>query len=179
MGSNKLLMNFCGKPLIEWIIETVKSISFEEIILVYKDENIKKIGDKYKILSLYNDKAYKGQSESIKVALKNEKTLEDGYMFFVGDQPLLSRESILALMKTFKEKKGIVVPRVFGENKSPVIFSKAFKEELLSLEGDKGGREVIKRHKESLSILDFTSSKEFFDIDTKEELEFLRRRYNE
>ena len=49
----------------------------------------------------------------------------------------------------------------------------------MDLEGDIGGRPIIKNNLDKVSFVNFHSDIEFFDIDTKEELEYLRRKYNE
>lgn len=179
MGENKLLLDFCGKPLVEWVIKNVSSIGFNEVVLVYRDNKVKEIAQKYGISTIYNKRANYGQSESIKIALKKSSDLSHGYMFFTGDQPLLKREIIRKMIQTFNENGGIVIPRVNGKNKSPTIFSSYFKDELMDLKGDIGGRPVIRNNLDKVSFVNFHSDIEFFDIDTKEELEYLRRKYNE
>lgn len=173
MGRNKLLLDFCGKPLVEWIIETVKSVGFKEVILVYKDLKVKELAIKHGITPIYNKNASYGQSEGIRISLKKSLILSNGYMFFTGDQPLLKKKTIEKLLETFKKNKGIIVPRVYGKNKSPVIFSSEFKEELMSLHGDVGGRPVIRNNWDKVTLVNFCSNTEFFDIDTKEDLEKL------
>ena len=173
MGRNKLLLDFCGRPLVEWIINTVQSIQFDEIILIYKDTRVKEIASKYKITTIYNKNANYGQSEGIRIALKKASVQSDSYIFFAGDQPLIRKETIEILLETFNKNRGIVVPKVNGRNKSPVIFSTDFKEELISLHGDIGGRAVIKNNLDKVSFISFYSENEFFDIDTKEDLEKL------
>lgn len=179
MGENKLLLDFCGKPLVEWVIETVSSVGFNEVILVYRDPRVKEIAQKYRISTIYNEKANYGQSESIKISLEKASDLSNGYMFFTGDQPLLKRETIIKLVQTFNDNGGIIVPKINGQNKSPTIFSSDFKDELMSLKGDIGGRPVIKNNLDKVFFVNFHSDIEFFDIDTKEELEYVRRKYNE
>lgn len=176
MGENKLLLDFCGKPLVEWIVEKVKSIGFKKIILVYRDHKVKEIGIKHGVFTLYNENAHYGQSEGIKISLKQSPISSEGYMFFTADQPLLKEETIKKLVQTFNECGGIIVPKVQGENKSPTIFSSKFKEELMSLSGDIGGRPVIKNNLDKVTFVSFDSFEEFFDIDTKEDFHRLNNK---
>ena len=173
MGENKLLLNFKGKPLVEWVILTVKNIGFNEIILVYKDLDVKNIGEKYNIKTVYNKNSYLGQSASIKVSLKNSILDNEGYMFFTGDQPLISEEIINILLEEFNKKNGIIVPRINGSNSSPVIFSKEFKKELMDIKGDVGGKGIITNNIEKVTFVDFDSPLKFCDIDTKEDFKKL------
>lgn len=177
MGQNKLLLNFHGKPLVQWVIEKVRSIEFKEIILVYKDDCVKAIGKKYGLHTIYNEKSYLGQSQGIKIALSEVSKSSKGFMFFTGDQPLLREDTIKKLVKRFNENGGIIVPRVNGENKIPTIFSSEFYDELMELQGDIGGRPVIKNNLDKVTFVSFDSSNEFFDIDTKEDFKVLSNNY--
>ncbi len=61
-----------------------------------------------------------------------------------------------------------------GKRKSPVIFGKVYREELLKLDGDRGGKEIIDRNLNSVRYLDFSDGNDFVDIDTREEYEKIR-----
>ncbi len=170
MNRNKLLINLFGKPLIEWTIELTKKCDFEEIIIVYKDKEVKEIAEKLNIKTIYNKRFEYGQSESIKLALSSLKNKYNGYIFFTGDQPFMKEETIEKLMETFSENGGIVLPKVNDKNKSPVIFSSIFKNELMEIDGDVGGRIVIKNNIDKVTPVYFNDSLQFFDIDTEEDL---------
>lgn len=170
MNRNKLLINLFGKPLIEWTIELTKKCDFEEIIIVYKDKEVKEIAEKLNIKTIYNKRFEYGQSESIKLALSSLKNKYNGYIFFTGDQPFMKKETIEKLMETFNENSGIVLPKVNDKNKSPVIFSSIFKNELMEIDGDVGGRIVIKNNIDKVTPVYFNDSLQFFDIDTEEDL---------
>lgn len=170
MNRNKLLINLFGKPLIEWTIELTKKCDFEEIIIVYKDKEVKEIAEKLNIKTIYNKRFEYGQSESIKLALSSLKNKYNGYIFFTGDQPFMKEETIEKIMETFSENGGIVLPKVNDKNKSPVIFSSIFKNELMEIDGDVGGRIVIKNNIDKVTPVYFNDSLQFFDIDTEEDL---------
>ncbi|WDU82387.1 nucleotidyltransferase family protein [Caloramator sp. Dgby_cultured_2] len=59
-----------------------------EIIVVYRDERVKEIARKYKAKCIFNPNAHLGQSEGIKLGLR-EIEVKDGVMFLPGDMPLL------------------------------------------------------------------------------------------
>ena len=177
MSENKLLINLYNKPLIRWTIELSKSCDFEDVIVVYKDKEVKDIAEKLQVKTIYNGRFKYGQSESIKLALSSLKKEYDGYIFFTGDQPFIKKETIKILMKTFIKRGGIILPKVNGKNKSPVIFSREFKFELMNIEGDIGGRNVIKNNIKKVTPVYFNKSIEFFDIDTKEDLKMAKAIY--
>ena len=142
MGLNKLLMKYNDKFLIEYTLEKISQCDFVEKIIVTQYEEIEKLTNNFKVV--INENAHKGQSESIKLGVKSSEKC-DGYMFFVADQPLISQNDIEKLIKVFRENKDfIVIPKYKEKRGNPVIYPSLYKEEILRLEGDKGGKSIIK-----------------------------------
>ncbi len=174
IGTNKLLLEYRDKKLIEHIMDKILQINFYSRLVVAKDKEVLDIACKKGFKVVENKNSILGQSESIKLGIENSPVAE-GYMFFTGDQPLLSKLTIEKMIDAFKNNpQNIVIPRYKERNGSPVIFSSIFIDELKALEGDKGGREVIKRNKDSLVFIDVDNEYELMDIDTWEDYEKLQ-----
>ncbi|KNF07099.1 molybdenum hydroxylase accessory protein, YgfJ family [Gottschalkia purinilytica] len=166
MGRDKLLLEIDGLPMIERVIQKVKNSNVQEIILVYRKELVKNIGEKYEIYTVYNPYAQLGQSEAMKIGIKNTNLNSKGYMFVVGDQPFISSNAINTLINEFIKNKEIVVPTYDEKRGSPVIFSSHYRDSLLMINGDIGGREVIDKNIDKVKFIEMDKS--FFgeDIDT-------------
>ena len=67
-------------------------------------------------------------------------------------------------------EKGILSLSYNGRSGNPVLFSKDYFEELMTLEGDVGGRQVMNRHKAEIYYLEIFNEKELRDVDRREEL---------
>lgn len=174
IGTNKLLLEYRDKKLIEHIMDKILQINFYSRLVVAKDKEVLDIACKRGFKVVENKNSILGQSESIKLGIENSPVAE-GYMFFTGDQPLLSKLTIERMMAAFKKNpQSIVIPRYKERNGSPVIFSSIFIDELKVLEGDKGGREVIKRNKDSLIFVEVENEYELMDVDTWEDYEKLQ-----
>lgn len=172
MGENKLLLEYEGKTFIQTIIEKLLEINFNKIILVVSNLEIYKKYKNYneKLFVIFNDKAEKGISESIKKAVVYAKNnLEvDKYMFFVADQPLLKKETILKIIEESSSNK-IIVPKSNNTMYNPVIFPNKYTSELLNLEGDRGGKQIILNHLDNITFVDIEDANEFQDVDVIEE----------
>lgn len=169
MGTNKLLLTFEGKTLIENILNKVIQCSFYDVVLIAQDKDILEIGRKSGIKGIYNGSAELGQSQSIKLGIMNSEEAE-GYAFFTGDQPLMNVETIKYLMNCFYEKKeSIIVPAFKEKRGTPVIFPRKFKSELLSLQGDTGGKQLISKYLDDTKFIEVNSELILFDIDTEED----------
>lgn len=169
-GKNKLLEKIDGIPMVEILFKKMKSFPFDKVYAVYKDNEILDIINKYDIIPLKNDKYFLGQSESIKKGVENIKN--GAIMFFTGDMPFLKEDTVMEIIAGFYENGDITVPRINNHNSSPVIFPERYRDELLNLNGDAGGRSIVKKSK-CVKYIDFSDEKEFMDIDTKEDLNIL------
>jgi molybdenum cofactor cytidylyltransferase len=171
MGKDKLLLKYSGKSMIEHTIETILECGFSEVILVAREEEIIEIGNRNGIKVIKNENAVKGISESIKLGVMYANDTE-GYMFFMGDQPFLDRDTIKEITAEFREDSGyIIIPRCEGKRGSPVIFPGSFREDFLELEGDVGGKVIINKNLDKVKFLEIQDSTKLFDIDTSENYE--------
>lgn len=164
-NGNKLLSKIDGVSMIEIILKKLSSIPFKNIFVTYKDKEVFDICKKYNVIPLENKNYFLGQSESIKLGVSKIK--DENMMFFTGDMPFLKEETIIKLILEFNNE--IVIPMVNNKKFSPVIFPQRYKEDLMKLFGDIGGKELIKKEKK-LKLIEFDDEKEFIDIDTREEL---------
>lgn len=173
MGKNKLLMEFRGKTLIEYVFEELKKVHFKEVVVVSQYNEVLEIGKKYGFTCVLNKNSHLGQSESIKLGIINSLD-SDGYMFFVGDQPLIDEKYINTLIEAFYEdKEHIIIPRYKEKNGNPVIFPKEKKEELLSLRDDERGKKVIKNSNNVKFVQ--VSENMLLDVDTIDDFERIKK----
>lgn len=173
MNQDKLTMKIKEKCIYEYIFETINKCidCFRDVVVVAKEEVILTKAADVGFKAVKNEQSYLGQSESIKLGLKNSYKA-DGYMFFTADQPFISEETIKELAMTFeKNSNSIVVPCYNGINGSPVIFPEIFKEELLKLQKDTGGKTIIKHNLDKTIKVYIYSEDEHVDIDTMEDYE--------
>jgi molybdenum cofactor cytidylyltransferase len=179
-GSQKLCMPINNRPMVQHVIELAKRMNFEECILVYQDEEVRRLaGDGIKCV--YNPNAADGLSSSVKCgAVSAGKT--DGYIFFVGDQPFIDEQTIRLLVDTFYNKPidvfqkeahknigSILVPMYNGKRGNPVIFASKWKVSLENLTGDAGGRTIIEQNPEQIIFVDMQNGNSGEDIDTLED----------
>lgn len=173
MGENKLLMDFNGKTIIENTFGALKKSDFKEVIVVSQYEEVLKIANKYQFKFVLNDNAQIGQSESIKLGIRNSGKC-DGYMFFVGDQPLINNDDLKELINEFEENKEyIVIPRYDNKTGNPVIFPTYLKNNLLSLKNDEKGKKVINEY-DKIKYVN-VSKYTLLDVDTKLDYENLKK----
>ena len=93
---------------------------------------------------------------------------EEYYMFAVADQPYLKSQSVIKLIDKVLENKGnmksVFSLRCGDTVGNPCVFHSSLIPQLLSLEGDKGGRSVAKKY--DCVYVDIADERELMDIDT-------------
>ncbi|EKQ55047.1 MAG: putative MobA-like protein [Clostridium sp. Maddingley MBC34-26] len=167
---NKLLTIVNDKPMYMNAIEIVSKISFNKIIVVTQYEEIKGALSKCNIEVIMNYNSELGISHSIKLGVQSSKDA-DAYMFMVCDQPFISLNSLEALINEFtKSHKGLACIAYKGNLCNPTIFSNKYKNDLLNLKGDIGGKYIINKNLDDLVTTEIYDKLEITDIDTKKEL---------
>ena len=172
MEDEKLLLAVDGVPMLERVIRAAQSSLIEEILLIYRRDAIKELGNRYGVKTVLNPHAEKGQSEAVKLGVAHASINSDGYMFLVGDQPYLSHSTVNKLIEVFNGHKNcIIIPVYNGARGNPVIFPAALKSDLFSLEGDCGGRAVAECMSSMVQLVPIARGHEGVDIDTRDEYE--------
>lgn len=174
MNKDKLTLSFGGELVIEKVIKAAKNSMLDELILVYQNELIRDIGQKHGIKTVFNPCPEKGQSESMKLGIRSSSLDTEAFMFIVGDQPLLDSKTINIIIEMFKSSdKEIIVPSYIGKKGSPTLFSSKFKDKLLEVEGDRGGRNIIEDNPTKVGYVTIDDYKVGLDIDTWDEYQHL------
>ncbi len=169
MKREKLTLAVEGIPMLERVIRAAMASTLDEVLLVYQKDEIRDLGQKYRLSLVHNSHPEYGQSAAVKAGVKCACPESDGFMFLVGDQPYVSAVTIDRLITAFKKDMNRIVVPVYGSRRgNPVIFPSSAKRELLLLEGDMGGRAVIDIMKNLISVVVIQDEREAMDVDTDE-----------
>ena len=128
------------------------------------------IPDCHAVLSPDSEKgiAYTIKAGIMAVQEQKKTGMQDYYMFAVADQPYLKSQSVIKLIdKVLKNTGGKRLAfslRCGDAVGNPCVFHSSLIPQLLSLEGDKGGRSVAKKY--DCVYVDIADERELMDIDT-------------
>lgn len=164
-GSNKLLAQLHGKPLIAYALDALPADKFSAIVVVSQYEEVLNLAESLGYTAIRNLHPERGQSHSIQLGLAAVSDC-DGVLFQVADQPHLRRESIASLTELFAAHPDTVVGLAHeGQRGNPCLFPSRFFPELMAIRGDRGGNVVISQHPEALHLLE-VDARELLDVDT-------------
>ena len=116
------------------------------------------------------------RSDTVRLGLEAIGTVS-GCLFCPGDQPLLRRETVAALISAWEgEPDAIWRPGIAGQPGAPILFPHWAFEELRCLPEGKGGGFLAKKYPERVRVLPVRDEYELMDVDTRETLvELLER----
>ena len=100
-GANKLASQLRGRSLILRSLEAVPQEAFERVVVVTQYPEIMRLVKEFHFSSILNDQPDEGLSRTIHLGLTALRDC-DGVLFQVADQPLLRRESVLALTEQWR-----------------------------------------------------------------------------
>ena len=163
-GSNKLLhIMDDGRPMIASILDAVRPLEAYKKILVTQYDEVAAMAPDLNVVM--NDRPDLGISRSMQLGLEAGGDA-DAFMFCVCDQPGLTTSTIERLIGAYKKgTAGIVSLAWQGKMCNPKIFSSRYKEELMSLSGDTGGRQILASHKDDILLVEAENEEEVKDID--------------
>ena len=168
-GSNKLLAEFDGKPLLCRAFIVTEGL---HRVVVTRSTEVQALCEECGIPVLHH--ALPFRSDTVRLGLEYllpRFPAMSGCVFLPGDQPLLTRKTLDGMAAAFcaqPEKRS----RIFrlcepqsGTPGSPVLFGADYFEELRSLPEGRGGGAVAKRHAEKGTRFPVRHSAELRDAD--------------
>ena len=182
MGMPKLLMYWNNeKTIVEQTVDNYLESAVNETIVVIgsKAAEMEKVLGERDIILVHNPRYYSGMSSSVVAGMGFVSVRAQGVMIVLADQPNISSKTINKLIGVFaRREKGIIVPVFQGERGNPVIFDIKYKQELLSLKGDKGGRDIVNRYPQDVQEI-YTNENVIEDIDTPEDYKIHKEKIRE
>jgi len=173
-GANKLLYNIDGKPMYRHIVDVLNDLTKHpvknhdlELIVVTQYREIAEYVESKAVKCIINNEAFEGISASVRKGVEASSDAE-WYFFFTADQPYLQKDTIENFLHTtlhkgmreseaFEDKNEDFISKSDGfftmasahSNNvpgNPTGFNRIWREELLNLKQDVGGRKIMKEH---------------------------------
>jgi molybdenum cofactor cytidylyltransferase len=183
MGKVKLTLPLGDKQLIEWVLQAVKLAPLDKYFLVVRpeDKEMIKIGESWGAEIVLNPEYRSGMSSSIRKALYQiSSEVVEGIFILLGDQPLINPSIIYKMLKAFTPgKREIVVPFYKDKQGNPVLFDNYWRDELLELSGDVGGRSLLKANPENIKKVKISDRAVIEDINSEEDYFRIQSYFNQ
>jgi molybdenum cofactor cytidylyltransferase len=177
-GPNKLLAQIAGRPLVRIVVEEALGSRARPVIVVtgHQRERLEAALAGLPVKFVHNPNYAEGLGTSLKAGIAALPGDADGAIVCLGDMPQVDAALIDRLIGAFDPAMGalVVVPTIDGKRGNPVVWSRRFFPDLMTVEGDVGARHLIGRYNEVVAEVALTGTAALTDIDTPEALEAVK-----
>jgi molybdenum cofactor cytidylyltransferase len=175
MGAvNKMLAEIGGKPLVRIAAEQALASRAKPVIVVtgHEREQVQAALAGLPVRFTHNPSYAGGLGTSLKVGIAAVPDDADGAIVCLGDMPQVDHQLIDKLIAAFDPGRGalVVVPSINGRRGNPVVWSRRFFNELMSIQGDIGARHLIGNYAEAVVEIPVAGDAALIDVDTPESL---------
>lgn len=167
-GSNKLLADFHGKPMIQRILSATEGI-FSRRVVVTRHPEIAECCNGLEVLLHHRPH----RSDTVRLGLEAVGAVE-GCMFCAADQPLLCQDTVASLALSAAHDRQSIWRPCHGEVQgAPVLFPSWAFEKLMNLPTGAGGGCIARMYPEHVRTLPVCNPWELMDADDPKALEQL------
>ena len=166
-GGNKLMAPFRDQPMIARILAATDGI-FDRRVVVTRHEDVAAYCREQGVEVVFHN--LPNRNDTVCLGLEAVGNM-DGCLFCPGDQPLLKRDTVAALVSAWQAEPEFIW-RTAYENQpgAPILFPKWAFEELRTLPEGKGGAFLAKKYPERVRLHPVRDRLELIDVDTRETL---------
>ncbi len=171
-GSAKLFHTIDGVPIYRHALSIIKDVPFSEKIVIAQHEEILHTCENSGFVPVQNNHSTRGISYSIRLGVESASPLSHAYCFMVCDQPYLKTSTLAGFVSGYIKSKKLLGSISCDDTLfTPNIFDSTYKNELLKLHGDTGGKSILrKENPHNIYRHEVLNEKELWDIDTPSDL---------
>jgi len=177
-GPNKLLAEIGGRPLLRIVVEAALASPARPVIVVtgHQRERVEAALAGLPIDFVHNPNFADGLGSSLRTGIAALPAQADAVIVCLGDMPQVEAAMIDRLIGALDPDKGalIAVPTIEGQRGNPVVWSRRFFPDLMTVEGDIGARHLIGRYSEAVVEVPLAGTAALTDIDTPEALQAVK-----
>jgi molybdenum cofactor cytidylyltransferase len=170
-GPNKLTARFDGVPLVRRVAEAALASRARPVVVVtgHQDEAVRATLEGLDVRFVHNPDYADGLATSLKAGLAASPQDIAGALVVLADMPGVTSEVMDRLIAAFRTRQAptIVLPTVDGKRGNPVLWSREFFPELMTVTGDTGARHILAKHEEAVERVEIGTAAGL-DVDTPE-----------
>jgi molybdenum cofactor cytidylyltransferase len=168
-GSNKLLHEIDGQPLITYSVATLQPCD-RIVAVVRHDTLLLTVLNELGIDCVVNVEPQRGMGHSIACAI-NATSASSGWCLLPADMPYVKPATTQRLVDAMHEGAMIAAPFCHNQRGHPVAFSNRFYNQLIALDGDSGARTIVDRNVDQLTAIETSNAGVLMDVDTQADVE--------
>lgn len=174
---DKLLCDMGGQTMLSRALDTLSALDADVRAAVVSSAEASGLAAAAGFDVVRNAEPEAGLSRSIALGVLWARAQGcDAVLLAVADQPLLSEDSLSALLAAFYRTGRVACLEDESHRGNPAVFPASCFDELLALRGDRGAKGVLRAHEHELTVVRCRFPGELADADEPKALERLRGR---
>ncbi|HEY0557642.1 MAG TPA: nucleotidyltransferase family protein [Thermoanaerobaculia bacterium] len=157
MGSNKMLFELEGESVLRRAARRALAAGLSPLVVVlgHEADKAKRELDGLPCQWTLNPLYEQGINSSLKAGITAVRDLDaKAAMVMLADMPYVTTEMIAAMIARFRASVApLAISDYAGVNAPPMVYDQSLFGELLAMEGEGCGRQVVKRHKGEAEVL--------------------------
>lgn len=176
MGEFKPLLNFDGKPVIEWAISSFRKAGITDIRVVvgYQADKLFPVLHQLKVSPILNENYEMGMFSSIQAGLRSFATEADAFFLLPGDIPLIKKRTLEKMLKIFYQNKyDVILPAFLSRPGHPPLISGNCFNRILNHDITGNLRSILQEYKDKTCQVEVADQGILMDMDTLEDYQNL------
>jgi molybdenum cofactor cytidylyltransferase len=153
---NKLLESVDGETLVRHAVTTLleTDVAGVTVVVGHQAERVADAVADLDVAVRENEAFADGQSTSVAAGVRAAQEREaDAVVLALGDMPDVSVESCAALLSTYDQGAGDALAAAYDSKRgNPVLFDRRHFADLLDIDGDVGGREILLTDPDAVAV---------------------------
>ena len=174
-GPNKLLLPFRGSTVLETTLKQLCSAEIGPVYVItgHQRTMLSPILERFPVQEVFNPGYRSGMTSSIQAGVQAADAGK-GYMIGLADMPMISTSAYKLLANSFLQfstanERAILLPRFSGSKGNPVIFSAAYRDDILQHTEPEGCRAIVQANNANIHWLDMSDDGVLRDLDTPDD----------
>ncbi|MDP2887568.1 MAG: nucleotidyltransferase family protein [Bacteroidota bacterium] len=172
MGTQKLLLPFDGKTIVEKVVENILNSGIGNVVVVLGANSVEitEVLKSWPVQTIWNENFREGMHTSVISGVNALPENAKAVMIFLGDQPFIPVNVSAKVVAAWENSgKGIVIPLFNGKRGHPPLYDLKFRQEILNLDPAVGLRSVAQKFQDEVLEVETGCAGILKDIDTREE----------
>jgi molybdenum cofactor cytidylyltransferase len=158
-----------GRPIIRHAVSNVLEWNPSQVVVVVRPDlpAIEEALVDLPVTCVPNPRYQEGMATSLAVGIGALSSPVDAALVALGDEPYVAEHIVMRLVAAYmSERKPITIPQYGEQAGPPTLFARSIFPELLMLEGDIGGRQLLSKYPELVCLVPFNQEDRPRDVDT-------------
>lgn len=176
MGRNKLLLDLGGETLVRRAVRAAVEAGVDRVVVVlgHEAQSVEAELSGLPCVAVVNPDHTQGAGTSLQVGVRQAATEAGAVVIVLADMPFVSAGMIETLLERYRATGAPLVVSRYGDVEAPpILYDRSLFAELLSVQGERCAKQVVRRHKHEAAIVTWPGDA-LKDIDVAEDYERVR-----